>query len=66
MKVSVFGIGYVGTVLAACMAEEGHEVIAVDVSAEKVRAINAGETPITEPGVPARIERAVDVQLDAS
>ena len=59
MKVSVFGVGYVGTVLAACMAEEGHEVIAVDVSAEKVRAINAGETPISEPGVPALIERAV-------
>ena len=50
MKVSVFGVGYVGTVLAACMAEEGHEVIAVDISAEKVRAINAGETPISEPG----------------
>jgi GDP-mannose 6-dehydrogenase len=59
MKVSVFGVGYVGTVLAACMAEEGHEIIAVDVSGEKIRAINAGETPISEPGVPARIERAV-------
>jgi GDP-mannose 6-dehydrogenase len=59
MKVSVFGVGYVGTVLAACMASEGHEVIAVDVSPEKVRAINAGETPISEPGVPELIERAV-------
>jgi GDP-mannose 6-dehydrogenase len=59
MKVSVFGVGYVGTVLAACMAEEGHEVVAVDVSAEKVRAINAGETPISEPEVPELIERAV-------
>jgi GDP-mannose 6-dehydrogenase len=59
MKVSVFGVGYVGTVLAACMAEEGHEVIAVDISAEKVRSINAGETPISEPGVPALIQRAV-------
>ena len=59
MKVSVFGVGYVGTVLAACMAEEGHEVVAVDVSAEKVRAINAGETPISEPSVPELIERAV-------
>jgi GDP-mannose 6-dehydrogenase len=62
MKVSVFGVGYVGTVLAACMAEEGHEVIAVDVSAEKVRAINAGETPISEPEVPALIERAVSAK----
>jgi GDP-mannose 6-dehydrogenase len=59
MKVSVFGVGYVGTVLAACMADDGHEVVAVDISADKVRAINAGETPISEPGVPGLIERAV-------
>src|SRR5262249_29555957 len=59
MKVSVFGVGYVGTVLAACMADDGHDVVAVDISAEKVRAINAGETPISEPGVPELIERAV-------
>jgi GDP-mannose 6-dehydrogenase len=59
VKVSVFGVGYVGTVLAACMAEDGHDVVAVDVSAEKVRAINAGETPISEPGIPELVERAV-------
>ncbi len=41
MKISVFGVGYVGTVLAACMVEDGHEVVAVDVSAEKVRTIKA-------------------------
>src|SRR5882724_4742645 len=59
MKISVFGVGYVGTVLAACMVEDGHEVVAVDVSAEKVRTINSGETPISEPGVPELIEKAV-------
>ncbi len=59
MRVSVFGIGYVGTVVAACLAEDGHEIVAVDISADKVRAINAGETPISEPGVPVLIERAV-------
>ena len=59
MRVSVFGIGYVGTVVAGCMAQDGHEIVAVDISADKVRAINAGETPISEPGVPALIERAV-------
>ncbi len=59
MRISVFGVGYVGTVLAACMADDGHDVVAVDVSAEKVRAINAGETPISEPDVPMLIERAV-------
>ncbi len=59
MKVSVFGIGYVGTVLAGCLAEDGHDIVAVDISAEKVRSINAGETPISEPGIPALIEQAV-------
>ena len=53
MRVSVFGIGYVGTVVAACLAEDGHEIVAVDISADKVRAINAGETPISEPGASA-------------
>jgi GDP-mannose 6-dehydrogenase len=59
MQISVFGVGYVGTVLAACLAEDGHDVVAVDISAEKVRAINAGETPISEPGLPALIDRMV-------
>ena len=59
MRISVFGVGYVGTVLAACLAEDGHDIIADDVSAEKVRAVNAGETPISEPEVPELIERAV-------
>lgn len=59
MKVSVFGIGYVGTVVAACMADEGHRVVAVDISTEKVDAINAGQSPIVEPGLPELIERAV-------
>jgi GDP-mannose 6-dehydrogenase len=59
MKVSVFGIGYVGTVVAACMADEGHRVIAVDISTDKVDAINAGQSPIVEPGLAELIERAV-------
>src|SRR6185312_13266755 len=59
MKVSVFGIGYVGTVVAACMADEGHDIVAVDISTEKVDAINAGQSPIVEPGLGELIERAV-------
>jgi GDP-mannose 6-dehydrogenase len=59
MKVSVFGIGYVGTVVAACMADDGHRVVAVDIAADKVDAINAGQSPIVEPGLGQLIERAV-------
>lgn len=59
MKVSVFGIGYVGAVTAACAARDGHTVIAVDVNPIKVEAINAGRTPIVEPGLDEMIEAEV-------
>lgn len=48
MKISVFGLGYVGVVTAACFSKEGHEVLGVDVSPEKVAQINAGQSPIVE------------------
>jgi len=57
MRVSVFGLGYVGCVSAASFAGDGHEVIGVDVNAEKVAAINDGRSPIVEPGLDELLAR---------
>ena len=51
MRVSVFGLGYVGCVSAASFAGDGHEVVGVDVNADKIASINAGCSPIVEPGL---------------
>src|SRR5829696_3109456 len=51
MKVSVFGLGYVGSVSAACFAEDGHTVVGVDVNADKVASLNEGRSPIVETGL---------------
>ncbi|WP_167214175.1 UDP-glucose dehydrogenase family protein [Kribbella shirazensis] len=51
MKVAVFGLGYVGSVTAACLAAAGHDVWGVDVDTAKVDPITQGHSPVVEPGL---------------
>jgi UDPglucose 6-dehydrogenase len=57
MKVTVFGIGYVGLVQAAVLAEVGHDVFCVDINAEKIEGLKAGNIPIFEPDLDVMVER---------
>ena len=49
MRISIFGLGYVGSVSAACLAELGHQVYGVDIMPEKVSALCNGQAPVKEP-----------------
>ena len=51
MKISVFGVGYVGLVTGACLARVGNQVLCMDVNPERIDALNRGEIPIHEPGL---------------
>ena len=58
MKISVFGLGYVGAVTAGCLTHQGQQVVGVDVSAQKVETVNRGESPMVEPGLENLLKRA--------
>lgn len=58
MKISIFGLGYVGAVTAGCLAEQGHQIIGVDLHPQKVEDFNRGQAPIVEPGLDALLWQA--------
>jgi GDP-mannose 6-dehydrogenase len=67
LKISIFGLGYVGAVSAGCLAAEGHQVLGVDPIADKVDLINRGQSPIVEAEISEIIEETVrDGRLHAT
>ncbi len=62
MKICVIGLGYVGTVVAACLARLGHEVVGVDTQQSKVDLLNAGKAPIVEKDIDTLVEEQVRVE----
>ena len=66
MDVTVVGSGYVGTTLAACLADAGHDVVAIDIDAEVVAALNEGRATIHEPGLDELLERHAGGRLRAT
>ncbi|MAE22385.1 nucleotide sugar dehydrogenase [Ectopseudomonas oleovorans] len=63
MRISIFGLGYVGAVCAGCLSARGHEVIGVDVSQTKIDLINQGKSPIVEPGLAELLEAGINSGL---
>ena len=59
MKISIFGLGYVGAVSCGCLPELGHEVIGVDTNPLKIKMINDGQSPVVEEGINELIAAAV-------
>ncbi|MDY0354987.1 MAG: nucleotide sugar dehydrogenase [Sedimentisphaerales bacterium] len=59
-RISVFGLGYVGTVCSACLAKEGHRVIAVDINTQKVDIVRGGRSPIIEKDLEQLIAEGVE------
>src|ERR1700739_3554760 len=60
LRISVIGTGYLGLTHAVCMADLGHEVLAIDVDAEKIAKAARGETPFFEPGLEPLLRKNLD------
>jgi GDP-mannose 6-dehydrogenase len=63
LEIAVFGLGYVGTVSAACFARDGHRVIGVDVNPTKVALIEDGLAPVVESGLAELVRETRDREL---
>lgn len=59
MKISIFGLGYVGAVSLACLARDGHEIVGVDISESKLDLIREGKSPIIEAGIQELMQSVV-------
>jgi len=59
MKISIFGLGYVGAVSLACLARDNHQVTGVDIDPAKLELIRSGKTPVVEEGMVELMERVV-------
>jgi GDP-mannose 6-dehydrogenase len=71
MKISIFGLGYVGAVTAGCLTRRGHTLVGVDVQPEKIEAFNSGISPIVEPELSellqtAKAKKLLRATLDAT
>lgn len=59
MRIAIYGLGYVGLTAAGCLTKEGHEVVGIDVSEQKVKQAASGISPIKEPGLDELLTDAV-------
>ncbi|MCB2055735.1 MAG: nucleotide sugar dehydrogenase [Geminicoccaceae bacterium] len=60
LRTAILGLGYVGTTTAACLLEDGHRVLGVDINPAKVEALGRGRSPVVEPGVEERLQAGVE------